>query len=126
MAIEDVNKDGVKDLAVVTQDTAAAIILLGIGDGSFPSTPSASFENCCQNAIVVADFNGDGTQDLALIKALGNSVTILLGRGDGTFTIGSTTTRAPSPSAMVTADFNGDGKPDLSISKQSNVPPTIL
>jgi len=102
----DFNGDGHADLAV---SGASIAILLGAGDGTFPTPLEYSFP---VNTLAVGDFNSDGRADLVVLMASSNDVAVMLGKGDGTF-------HDPILSPMGTGgliaigDFNEDGKPDL-------------
>jgi hypothetical protein len=119
MTAGDFNRDGIKDLAIGSENTEL-YILLGVGDGTFTQKPvmtaipggdSAS----AINDLDVADFNRDTIQDLVVALGNGNGNMILLGNGDGTFRRGfqiiERATQAPYNLAV--ADFNGDGFQDV-------------
>jgi hypothetical protein len=122
----DFTGDGRTDLAVVTNDTpgqTAVHVLLGDGDGTFPTTRQTNLGSLAAGSRVTGDFNGDGRTDLAgVISGSPTSgqieVEVLLGNGDGTF--------QPTPpinlvgfqgsqTFLVTGDFNGDGRTDLAV-----------
>jgi hypothetical protein len=80
VVVEDFNKDGKDDLAVVFRDSDKVSVLLGNGDGTFASAmlfpvPGIGGSNGPQT-LAVGDFNNDGWQDLAVAKQ--DRVTVLL------------------------------------------------
>jgi len=116
IAVGDFNHSGHQGLAVGEVNNAAAVILLGNGNGSF--TPSsASFANAFAmpiNALDAADFNADGNLDLAIVNGVGYQTVVGLGYGDGAFNLAGTLpdTGGFSVGAAV-GDFNRDGKLDV-------------
>jgi hypothetical protein len=89
MAAGDFNRDGIKDLAIGSENTKLHI-LLGAGDGTFVRQPEMTlipggdlFSAC--NDVDVADFNRDTIQDLVVPLGNGYGNVVLLGNGDGTF-----------------------------------------
>ena len=118
-AIADLNRDGIQDLAVVSNYTYAnASIFLGNGDGSFSATTSKPTVGLNSQFIVAGDFNEDGIPDLAVTNSLNHNVIVLLGNGDGTFTATSSSSSAGGqPFAIVMGDFNGDGIADLVVAE---------
>ncbi|HTS67720.1 MAG TPA: FG-GAP-like repeat-containing protein, partial [Terriglobia bacterium] len=118
LAAGDFNGDGKLDLVFTTSTYQAAVtdVLLGNGDGTFPSQPILA--GAAASVLATGDFNGDGKLDLAYIPApyYGiDSIGIMLGNGDGTFSLRTDYATAASPMAAVAGDFNGDGKPDLAV-----------
>jgi len=78
VAVGDFNGDGKLDLAVATNISQTASILLGHGTGHFAlaSSPGAGAN---PNCVAVGDFNGDGKLDLAVANfAEDGTVSILL------------------------------------------------
>src|SRR5215211_1786957 len=119
MAAGDFNRDGIKDLAIGSENTKLHI-LLGAGDGTFVRQPemtlipSGDLFSAC-NDVDIADFNGDTIQDLVVPLGNGYGNVVLLGNGDGTFRqsfrITQNATSAPQNTAV--ADFNLDGSQDI-------------
>jgi len=72
----DVNGDGRPDLALARSSPAAALVLLGDGEGGF--TTSTPFVNGGLEpfSIAAGDFNQDGRPDLVTANLAGNSVTV--------------------------------------------------
>ncbi len=118
MTSGDFNRDGIKDLAIGSEDTELQI-LLGVGDGTFTKLPavnliSALMVGSCGD-IDVADFNRDAIPDLAVAIGNGNGNVILLGNGDGTFRQSSQITynATQAPHRLAVADYNADGFLDI-------------
>ncbi|HEX4322708.1 MAG TPA: FG-GAP-like repeat-containing protein [Acidobacteriaceae bacterium] len=119
LAPGDFNGDGKTDLAVASDcefnNGNPVLILLGNGDGTFPSVVTPQLTAAAES-VVVADFNGDGKADLAVANNNGTAATILLGQGDGTFTIANLSPSFPThPGTIAWGDFNGDGIVDLAL-----------
>src|SRR5215207_6552291 len=119
MEAGDFNRDGIKDLAIGSENTKLHI-LLGLGDGTFVRQPEMTlvpggdlFSAC--NDVDVADFNRDTIQDLVVPLGNGNGTVVLLGNGDGTFrqSFQITQNAVSSPQNLAVADFNLDGLPDI-------------
>lgn len=86
VVVQDFDKDGIKDLAVVNGVDETVSILLGLGQGTFQSyeqqlrVPSGGVPRY----LALADFNRDGWSDLA-VASLGGAVNVLTGQTGGTF-----------------------------------------
>ncbi len=130
LAVGDLNGDGRPDLVVAYGGRSTAYgytppsvsVLLGNGDGTFPSTftvPTAPYLDATYpvgydpTAIAIADLNGNGIPDLIVANAGNNTVSVLMGNGDGTFQPQQTFAVGKDPVALAVADLTGDGKPDL-------------
>lgn len=120
----DMNGDGKPDLVALAG--GRVLVMLGQGDGTFPSPLGGFFGTNAGTSdfygIVAGDFNGDGKMDIAVgSDRTGKKIAILLGNGDGTlqsaqFTAplpGASTGNSALQSPLVVGDFNGDGKLDL-------------
>ena len=119
MEAGDFNRDGIRDLAIGSENTKLHI-LLGVGDGTFVRQPEMTlipggdlFSAC--NDVDVADFNRDTIQDLVVPLGNGNGNVVLLGNGDGTFrqSFRITENAVSSPLNLAVADFNLDGFQDI-------------
>jgi hypothetical protein len=115
----DFNRDGIKDLAIGSENTKLHI-LLGVGDGTFVRQPEMTlipggdlFSAC--NDVDIADFNLDTIQDLVVPLGNGYGNVVLLGNGDGTFrqSFRITENAVSSPLNLAVADFNLDGLQDI-------------
>ncbi|HKH98943.1 MAG TPA: FG-GAP-like repeat-containing protein [Candidatus Sulfotelmatobacter sp.] len=119
VALGDFNGDGNLDLAVADFRTQQVSILLGKGDGTFPTvTPYSTGAN--PSSVVVADFNGDGILDLALTStplgsAPGNLVSLLVGNGDGSFKAPALFGTGSQAYSAAAGDFNGSGALGLAV-----------
>jgi hypothetical protein len=119
MAEGDFNRDGIKDLAIGSENTKLHI-LFGAGDGTFVRQPEMTlipggdlFSAC--NDVDVADFNRDTIPDLVVALGNGHGNVVLLGNGDGTFRQSSRITEnaVSAPLNLAVADFNLDGLQDI-------------
>ncbi len=107
----DLNGDGWPDLALTESGLCRIAVLLGAGDGGFPSVSEASAvpsSQCVTRApgpLLVADLNGDGAPDLIVLETGGPGVDVLVGDGRGGFAPGSRLaigeTAQPGPTAAV-------------------------
>jgi hypothetical protein len=128
LSTADLNGDQIGDIVVSrgTGTTTGSIsVLLGSGDGSFPS-PAATYNTggSATIASVVDDFDGDGVLDIVAISTAVNLgdpqiLSFLKGKGDGTFAAavnmnvplvaGTTSTSAPVTN-LAAANLRGAGK----------------
>src|SRR5262249_44694288 len=78
VAVADVNGDGIPDLVV----TAGSVHgLLGLGDGSFQTSPISHLAGGTPLFLTAADLNGDGRPDLVTANPLSSDVSVLLNDG---------------------------------------------
>src|SRR5688500_9830456 len=119
MEAGDFNRDGIKDLAIGSENTKLHI-LLGVGDGAFVRQPEMTLIPggdlfSASNDVDVADFNRDTIQDLVVPLGNGYGNVVLLGNGDGTFSQSARITENAnsSPLNLAVADFNLDGLQDI-------------
>jgi hypothetical protein len=113
VAVGDFDLDGNPDLAVADQDSNAASVLLGNGDGTFASKVDYATATA-PTSVVAGDFNLDGKLDLALADLPGK-ISVLLGNGDGTFATTVDSATSGQPASLAVGDFDSDGKPDLAV-----------
>jgi FG-GAP-like repeat len=119
MAVVDLNRDGIKDVAIGGGNTELSI-LLGVGNGTFVRQPVVTlvpggdlFSAC--NDIGVGDLNRDGIQDLVVPLGNGEGNAILIGNGNGTFQVRSRIQidETSAPLHVAVADYNRDGFIDI-------------
>jgi hypothetical protein len=128
VAVGDFNGDHNLDLALAANNSNFVIVMLGKGDGTFPSSVNYAAGNGA-DAVTVADFNGDGKLDLAVCNGyyypnqFQNQFNLLLGNGDGSFQSPVAFATDDSPVAIAAADFNGDGKIDVAVLNSDPVIP---
>jgi hypothetical protein len=112
----DFNGDGIPDLVVasdsdsaVTGITRALVILLGAGDGSFPSSRRIDIPAGALT-LAVGDIDGDRHTD---IVAETSWTSILWGSGAGSFQLYEVPHDVPAGYPPFLADVDGDGRPDI-------------
>ena len=114
-ALVDMNGDGNIDIVSSSgSDPSSVSVNLGLGDGTFASTPiSQSSSAAYPDAAAAGDFNGDGKADILQLYWV--AVGTFLGNGNGsvqTAPIISPLNLVPGY-VMIPGDFNGDGKLDF-------------
>lgn len=129
LAIRDFNRDGNRDLAVLSASANTIVILPGNGRGEFTRlAPVQVGPNARQ--LGVADFNNDGNLDL-VARGQGGGLALFIGNGQGGFTpglsgIGGNITDFDL--TFVIGDFNGDTNADLALADgtQSGEGPQLI
>jgi hypothetical protein len=118
LAVGDFNEDGHPDVVAIGSpgDGAASsmTVLLGKGDGSFPTQTNFAWDGA--GPIAVGDWNGDGHADLAVANGVGGTVEITLGDGHGNFEAVTSPSAGLYPDVgIAAADINGHGHTDLAV-----------
>ena len=125
IAVADFNSDGIPDIAVGTNGTAATSnvgyinLLLGNGDGTFQA--AKTFTALADNQVIVAaPFVDGGSEDILTVSNSStgaNNALLFIGDGKGGFTAGTPFSLGGvyNVSALIVGDFNGDGKQDFVI-----------
>jgi hypothetical protein len=114
VAVGDVSGDGKADLLVVNQcaDSVCANgslgVLLGNGNGVFPTASPTTIPAFSFAALALADFDGDGRLDVASSGGI-----LLLGKGDGSFQ--DALSLGVAGFGIAVGDFNRDGRADLAL-----------
>ena len=127
VAIDDFNRDGNLDLAVIPYDRdltdprqLAVTILLGDGRGGFAVRPDPlSLEGCRgPDRIATGDVNGDGYPDIVVSCAQNDRLIVFWGSKDGGFA--RSVENVPTGwSGLALADLKGDGKSEIIVSNGS-------
>ncbi len=114
VALGDLNRDSILDLAVtlagVTPEGIA--IRLGIGDGTFAALVAYPELNPIEASnLQIEDFNGDGQLDL--LYSFGTTVTLRFGTGDGALCAPLNLGLSRFARARVARDMDSDGDIDV-------------
>ncbi len=131
MAVADLNKDGLLDVAATVKKWDAVAVWLADGQGDFRQSalvpvggnPGADGAH----SVVLAHFNHDGNLDLATANDSSDTVSVRFGKGDGTFQqAGQEYDVGDVSEFIVKGDFNDDGFPDLATGNEDSRDASIL
>ena len=119
MAVVDLNRDGIKDVAIGGGNTELSV-LLGVGNGTFVRQPVVTLVAggdpfSASNDVGVGDLNRDSIQDLVVPLGNGHGNAILIGNGNGTFQVRSRIQidETFAPLHVAVADYNRDSLLDI-------------
>ena len=120
LAVADINRDGLPDVAVIADSTIS--VMFNHGAGVFgPPHNTALATGSMPMQMLAADMNNDGRIDLVIAQLQPMQVLVLLGNGDGTFRTPLVLSLVNPPHGIALGDFNRDGRIDLAVEEcQSN------
>lgn len=84
LAVQDLNGDGLVDVAATVYNQTGIDILLGSADGNWQSLPRIS-TGAGPYHIAIADVDGNGIPDIAVANSTANTASVLIGQGEGKF-----------------------------------------
>jgi hypothetical protein len=114
LAVADINRDGLPDIAVVQDATLS--IFFNQGGGSFSASHDTALPpNSVSVQALAADVNNDGKTDIVIAQSQPTQILVLLGNGDGTFQPPIIVPQVNTPGAIALGDLNNDGKVDLAV-----------
>lgn len=115
------NNDNFRDVVVADFFNDTVSILLGSGEGTFPTQTPLSSAGLSPLGVAVADFNGDLFDDIAVANNGSETVSVFLANSNGSGGFGPEQPYPVSggPSAIVATDLNVDGFPDLAVTTVS-------
>ena len=125
MATGDLNADGVPDLAVLNQGTAAVSgtisVLLGSSnlDGTFTEASGSPLPTATTPAgIVIANFANGAVPDIAVTNKGSGTLGVYIGQGHGTFASRLEINVPAGPSALIASTLTSGGLPDVALVSQ--------
>ncbi len=125
MATGDLNADGVPDLAVLNQGTAAVSgtisVLLGSSnlDGTFTEASGSPLPTVTTPAgIVIANFANGAVPDIAVTNKGSGTLGVYIGQGHGTFASRLEINVPAGPSALIASTLTSGGLPDVALVSQ--------
>lgn len=123
LAVADINRDGLPDVAVIWDTTIS--VMFNHGGGVFgPPHNTGLPTGSTSMQMLAADMNNDGKIDLVIAQTQPMQILVLLGNGDGTFRTPLVLSLVNAPHGIALGDFNRDGKIDLAVEEcQSNTGP---
>src|SRR6266566_4751256 len=125
MATGDLDADGVPDLAVLNQGTAAVSgtisVLLGSSnlDGTFTEASGSALPTATTPAgIVIANFANGAVPDIAVTNKGSGTLGVYIGQGHGTFASRLEINVPAGPSALIASTLTSSGLPDVALVSQ--------
>jgi hypothetical protein len=112
--IDDLNRDGLLDIAISDESFMSVAVLLGnvSAPGSFTPVQHNPV-GVSPGGVRIGDFDRDGIPDIAVTNFGSDTISVLLGAGNGSFGSAIDYPTGPGPDALVVGDFNRDGLLDL-------------
>jgi hypothetical protein len=120
IAAADLDRDGVADLAVNDPVASVVSILLGNGDGTFPSRITSPMLADGPQFLLISDINDNGVPDLATCDGTSTNVYVMLGLSGGSFGAPALSTVPLAPRMFAVADLDGDTVGDLVTANEGN------
>lgn len=110
-------------LAIANEGSGTVTVLLGDGNGGFPSSIQYTVGTA---PVSIAVGNLNGNPGLAVANFATKNVSLLIGNASGSFSAVCTYTVGNNPSSVTMGDFNGDGVPDIAVANKSDSSVTVL
>jgi hypothetical protein len=135
VAVDDVNADGIPDLAIVNSPSSTSdrsgrdglTVLLGDGAGAFRKISGAPFvTGRFPNMVAVGDLDGDGVGDIVLSLPESDDIICFFMSRSGTLATRKDVRIDGHPKGVAICDFDGDGKGDIVIACNSADAITIV
>ncbi|CAF2194180.1 unnamed protein product [Rotaria magnacalcarata] len=117
VAVGDLSKDSILDIAVANFGTNSIGIFMGFRNGSFDNHTDHSIRISRPIVISISDLNNDALLGIVGINCRTHSISIPHGYENGKFSSAATywTGYDSFPSSVVIADFNNDNYLDLAV-----------
>jgi hypothetical protein len=125
VAVGDINRDGIQDLASCNYNDNNVAILLGNGDATFRPAGTVAV-GAAPWLVQLDDLNADQVPDLAVTGHWSDIVSTAMGNGDGTFQPHRWFFTDRGPTGLVVADLNGDGRRDLATANYFSTTISVL
>jgi len=131
VAIGDVNKDGVPDLATADARGSQVSVVLGRGDGTFVAPARTVAVGLVPHMLALSDLDQDGDLDLVATDHDSAGVAVWLNDGQGTFAQAAGSPFAahggkPHNHGLAVGDVSGDFIPDVLTSNQEDHSISVL